>query len=78
MNVEISGWLPHTVGVSSRTEFFNATVGTNVFNDVTERGFVLDGVTTTTTGRFLFATFGLHYNIYPTFLWKNIAAENIF
>lgn len=37
------------VGVSSGSEFFDATVGTNVFNDVTERGFVLNTTITTTT-----------------------------
>ena len=52
------------VGVSSRSELFDAAVGTNVFNDIAERSFVLFGATT--TARLLFATFGLHYNIHAS------------
>ena len=52
------------VGVSSRSELFDATVGSNVFNDVTERNFVL--FRATTTARLLFTTFGLHYNIHAS------------
>lgn len=37
----VSGWLPHAVGVSSRSELLDATVWTNVFNDVTKGDFVL-------------------------------------
>jgi hypothetical protein len=37
----VSGWLPHAVGVSSRSELLDATVGSNVFNAVTEGDFVL-------------------------------------
>lgn len=50
------------VGVSSRSELLDATVGTNVFNAVAEGNFVLNGIFTTTG--LLFAAFGLHYNIH--------------
>lgn len=55
----ISGGLSHAVGVSSRSEFLNAAIGTNVFSDVTKGSFVMDSTTTTTTG-LLFPTFRLH------------------
>lgn len=58
----ISGWHSHAVGVSSRSELLDATVGTNVFNAVAEGNFVLNGIFTTTG--LLFAAFGLHYNIH--------------
>jgi hypothetical protein len=36
----MSGWLAREVGVSSRSELLDSTVGSNVFNDITERSFV--------------------------------------
>lgn len=65
---KVSGWLPHAVGIRSRTELLNATVGTNVFNNVSERSFVLLPFTTlaATTARFLLTAFRLHYNIHAS------------
>lgn len=75
----MSGWLSHAVGVSSRSEFLDATVGTDVFDAVAEGYFVLNGIITTTTTGLLFATFGLHYNIHVFCHIKNkyIQIQNI-
>lgn len=55
---EISGWLAGAVGVSSRSEFLDSSVWSNVFNSVTKGRFVEQGLTT--TARLLFTTFRLH------------------
>lgn len=39
-NWGISGWLASAVGVRSRSELLDSTVGSNVFNAVSERCFV--------------------------------------
>lgn len=36
----ISGWLASAVGVSSRSELLDSTVGSNVFNAVSKGSFV--------------------------------------
>lgn len=51
-----SGWLSNAVGVSSRSELLDSTVWSDVFNAVSEGGFVEKGFTTTTT-RLLLTTF---------------------
>ena len=55
-NQQNSGWLSNAVGVSSRSEFLDSTVWSNVFNAVSEGSFVEKGFTTTTT-RLLLPTF---------------------
>lgn len=54
----ISGWLASAVGVCSVSEFLDSALWSKVLNAVAEWG--EEGFTTTTTGRLLFTTFGLH------------------
>lgn len=63
------------VGVSSRSELFNAAVWTNVFNAVTKRDLVLNWITTT-TARLLFASFCLHHNIHNSLQKHKIIIPN--
>ena len=53
------------VGVDRRFEFLDSTVGSNVFNAVTEGSFVKQG--TTTTARLLFTTFRFHHKLIHAF-----------
>ena len=62
------------VGIRSRSELFNTTVRTNVFNNVTKRSFVLlpftTLATTTTTARLFLTAFRFHYNIHASSLQR--------